>query len=93
MPTIAPHTVLVAWPLPSGGQTLVPTLARLRTCHRLDGRAKIGYDSRKEAKRGLPKHQETYRCPNCACWHRATVRSKQRRAPDILICPEGRSAA
>lgn len=40
---LAENTVLIATPLPNGTQVLVPRAVRIRSYHRLDGKAKISH--------------------------------------------------
>lgn len=68
--------VFAARPLPGGAQVLVPVIVRPRTCHRLDGVAKVAYGSRAEAKAARTKHHGVYRCPNCKAFHLATKRRR-----------------
>jgi len=67
-----PEFVFVAYPLPNGRQAIMPRRVRPRSCVRLDGAEKLLFASRAEARRGCPKHQTVYRCPQCGAWHRAT---------------------
>jgi hypothetical protein len=70
--------VLIGTPLPDGTQVLVPRFVRVRSCHRLDGTAKIAHRSRSDARKRCAKHQEVYKCNFCAAWHIATTRRKKK---------------
>lgn len=74
-------TILVGTPLPNGEMVLVPRYARVRSCHRLDGTAKIAFLSRSDARKASRKHQDLYRCRFCGSWHLATKRKRTK--PDV----------
>ena len=73
---LAADTILVATPLPNGKMILVPRYARPRSCHRLDGTAKIAFVTRADARRSCAKHEHVYRCKFCGAWHLATTRKR-----------------
>jgi len=70
---LAADTILIATPLPNGKMVLVPRYGRPRSCHRLDGTAKIAFDTRSNARRRCAKHEHIYRCKFCGAWHLATT--------------------
>jgi hypothetical protein len=71
-------TILVGTPLPNGTMVLVPRYARVRSCHRLDGTAKVAFRSRSDARKSSRKHHDVYRCGFCGSWHLATKRKRIR---------------
>ncbi len=86
---LASDTILIGTPLPNGTMVLVPRYVRPRSCHRLDGTAKIAFDSRSDARRRCAKHEHTYRCKFCGAWHLATTKRKPRVADvaDVPVTP------
>ena len=83
---LALDTILIATPLPNGTMVLVPRYSRPRSCHRLDGTAKIAFDSRSDARRRCAKHEHIYRCKFCGAWHLATAKRKSRPA-EVAVTP------
>jgi len=73
---LAADTILIATPLPNGSQALVPRYTRSRSCHRLDGTAKIAFESRSDTRSRCQKYEHIYRCKFCGAWHLATTKRK-----------------
>ena len=83
---LAEGTILIATPLPNGSMVLVPRSPRPRSCHRLDGTAKIAFSARSDARRRCAKHQDVYRCRYCGDWHIAT-KKRRPKAGDVPLTP------
>jgi hypothetical protein len=73
---LEPDTILIGTPLPNGTMVLVPRFARARSCHRLDGTAKIAFETRSDARKSCRKHEHVYGCKFCGAWHLATTKVK-----------------
>jgi hypothetical protein len=84
---LGPDTILIATPLPHGTMVLVPRYAQQRSCHRLDGTAKIAFASRSGARRRCAKHEHIYRCKFCGAWHLATTRKRVKGAESPPVTP------
>lgn len=84
--------VLEARRLPNGSQVLISRRKSPRSSVRLDGRAKLSFQTRAEARGGRPKTEITYRCGFCGAYHRATKRPRSDRRPAVAWVMNARVA-